>query len=205
MKSEKDKTEYLIMEAAEKLFIEQGFSKTTTAQIAKKAGCNQALVHYYYRTKENLFEKIYESKLQLIFTNFSARHSEGKTFEEKIIGIIETHYNFLQQNPQLIPFMINEMLNNPERVNSLYSKFKQYAQSILPQLNTELKNEIKKGHIQNITLTDLLFDILPLNAFPFLIAAIVQKVPDIQQKDIQKIIETRKEEVIKTILARLKK
>lgn len=205
MKAETDKMEYLIMEAAEKLFITQGFTKTTTAQIAKKAGCNQALVHYYYRTKENLFEKIYESKIQLVFTNFLVKHSEGKTFEEKIVGIIETHYNFLQQNPQLVPFMMSEMLNNPERANLLYLKFKKYSQSILPQLNAELKDEIEKGHIRNITLTDLLFDILPLNAFPFLFAAIFQKVTDIPQKDIQKMLEMRKEEVIKTILARLKK
>ena len=59
MKPKEENMEYKILKAAEKLFLEQGFIRTKMAQIAEEAGCNQALVHYYYRTKELLFEKIY--------------------------------------------------------------------------------------------------------------------------------------------------
>ena len=47
--------EQQILQCAEELFLEKGFSLVSTTDIAKKAGCNQALVHYYFRTKENLF------------------------------------------------------------------------------------------------------------------------------------------------------
>ena len=59
--------EKLILEAAEKLFLEKGFDLTSTTQIAKEAGCNQALVHYYFRTKDNLFNMIFESKFNAFF------------------------------------------------------------------------------------------------------------------------------------------
>ena len=51
--------EIQILETAEKLFLEKGFASTSTTEIAREVGCNQALVHYYFRTKENLFNTIY--------------------------------------------------------------------------------------------------------------------------------------------------
>jgi AcrR family transcriptional regulator len=62
---EEQSMEQAILEAAEKLFLEKGFASTSTTQIAREVGCNQALVHYYYRTKENLFNTIFENKFKL--------------------------------------------------------------------------------------------------------------------------------------------
>ena len=61
-------TEQLILEAAEKLFLEKGFAMTSTTEIARVAGCNQALVHYYFRTKENLFQSIFENKFRMLIS-----------------------------------------------------------------------------------------------------------------------------------------
>jgi len=57
--------EQLIVETAERLFLEKGFAMTSTTEIAKEIGCNQALVHYYFRTKAKLFEAIFEKKIKL--------------------------------------------------------------------------------------------------------------------------------------------
>ena len=76
-----ENTEAAILEAAEKLFMEQGFASTTTMQIAKRAGCNQALVHYYFRTKDNLFEKIFEEKVRFYrneFLEYQFRGSDAR-------------------------------------------------------------------------------------------------------------------------------
>ena len=55
-------TEQLILKVAERLFLEKGFAMTSTTEIAKEVGCNQALIHYYFRTKDNLFNVIFENK-----------------------------------------------------------------------------------------------------------------------------------------------
>ena len=60
-----------ISKAAEKLFLEKGFASTSTTEIAKEAGCNQALVHYYYRKKDLLFTAIFEKKMK---TNLPLKH-----------------------------------------------------------------------------------------------------------------------------------
>ena len=95
MNKDKNNMEQKILEVAERLFMEQGFTATTTAKIAKEAGCNQALVHYYYRTKEQLFERIYREKMQLMVTSVTSINTSGSTFEEKVASIIEAHWDFL--------------------------------------------------------------------------------------------------------------
>jgi len=67
--------EQTILEVAERLFLEKGFALTSTTEIAKEAGCNQALVHYYFRTKDNLFNTIFEQKFRMLFEHLYASQS----------------------------------------------------------------------------------------------------------------------------------
>jgi AcrR family transcriptional regulator len=134
-----------ILEAAEELFLEQSFAKTTTGQIAKLAGCNQALVHYYYRTKENLFDKIFEEKARLLFSNLLNIETADMPFEEKIRTMVGVHFDFLRKNPRLAPFVLNEIMFNPARLRSLVDKLQQYPKSIFMQMEPRLNAEIERG------------------------------------------------------------
>jgi AcrR family transcriptional regulator len=205
MAMEEKKMEEYILEAAEELFLEQGFAKTTTGQIAKLAGCNQALVHYYYRTKDNLFEKIFEEKARFLFTNILNTGNIEGTFEEKIRITAGAHFDFLIQNPRLVPFVLSEIMSNPERLRSLVVKVRQYPQSIFEQMEPLLNAEIEKGNIRPITTIDLLLTIVSLNIAPFFILPAVQKAMDFPDAALNVSLEQRKQEAIETVLARLKK
>ena len=205
MKAEDKNMEFQILEAAEKLFLEQGFAKTSTGQIAKLAGCNQALVHYYYRTKDNLFDKIFEEKIRFITTNFLSVDSIEHTFEKKIEKMIEMHFDFLMQNPKIPAFILNEISSNPDRLQSLIEKLLQLPKSILFQLDIDLKKEIEKGTVREISGIDLLITAISLNLAPFLIKPVLQKALNISDKDINLALEQRKKEIIDTVLSRLKK
>ncbi len=205
MRAEDKNMEYQILEAAEKLFLEQGFAKTTTGQIAKLAGCNQALVHYYYRTKDNLFEKIFEEKVKLLVTNILNVDTTATTLEEKVKKMISMHFDFLKQNPRLFPFIINEILSNPARLQSLVSKLQQYPQAVLAKLEADLNREIEKGTIRPISVVDLILTAGSLNVVPFVIMPVIQQVSNLSEKDVLEILEHRKQEVIETVLSRLRK
>ncbi len=205
MKADDKNMEYQILEAAEKLFLEQGFAKTTTGQIAKLAGCNQALVHYYYRTKDNLFDKIFEEKIKLVVTNLMTVNKSDISIEERIPQMISMHFDFLKQNPNLLMFVLNEITSNPERVHFLVNKLQNYPKSVLDTLDTDLKKEIEKGNIRPITSTDLLLTIVSLNIAPFIILPTLQKALSLPDTAFQDLLEHRKQEVIDTVLARLKK
>lgn len=206
MKKDDQNMELKILESAEKLFLEQGFLKTTTGQIAQLAGCNQALVHYYYRTKEQLFERVYEQKIQLLFSNFIAEVETCDSFEESITRMVRMHFRFLKENPMLPSFLLNESLNNPlERMSALKAKLSVLIPTVKRRLEETLNREIAAGNIRPISVLDLLFSIISLNVMPFLVMPLFQTLTDSSDEDMQTLLAHREEEVVNLILARLKK
>jgi TetR/AcrR family transcriptional regulator len=88
--------ERLIMEKAEELFLEKGFAATSTTTIARAVGCNQALVHYYFRTKDNLFNTVFETKFRDFFAGiFNTTDIQQKSFIEKIKHISIISFRFV--------------------------------------------------------------------------------------------------------------
>ncbi len=205
MKAEDKNMEHLILEAAEELFLEQGFAKTTTGQIAKLAGCNQALVHYYYRTKDNLFEKVFEEKVRMIVNNILTVNTSGLPLEEKIAQMVGLHFDFLMQNPKLAPFVFTEIISNPERLQSMAAKLQVYPHAIYAQLDAELKKEIELGNIHPIETIDLIITAASLNVPPFVAFPLLQKAFNLSEETVQETLQRRKSEVINTVIARLRK
>ncbi len=206
MKKDDQNMELKILESAEKLFLEQGFLKTTTGQIAQLAGCNQALVHYYYRTKEQLFERVYEQKIQLLFSNFIAEVEACDSFEESITRMVRMHFRFLKENPMLPSFLLNECLNNPlERMSALKAKLSVLIPTVKRRLEETLNREIAAGNIRPISVLDLLFSIISLNVMPFLVMPLFQTLSDSSSEEMQTLLAHREEETVNLILARLKK
>ncbi|HPR32663.1 MAG TPA: TetR/AcrR family transcriptional regulator [Prolixibacteraceae bacterium] len=196
--------EQLILETAERLFLEKGFAMTSTTQIAKEVGCNQAMVHYYFRTKEKLFQSIFEKKIKNFLSPFLQDFDSNIPFEKRIEQLIEAHFNFLKENPK-IPFLFfNELLTNPARVDALKSSLTELPQSVFLKFRNDLQVEIDKGNIRPINIINLLISIMALNVAGFLIKPIIQNVGNISESDYDKIIENRKKENVLTILKSLK-
>jgi len=193
-----------ILEAAEILFLEQGLNATTTGQIAKLAGCNQALVHYYYRTKEKLFEQVFEKKIRTIFANLTLNFDTLGSFQEKIRTLIERHFDFLSQNPKLVTFVYNEAKTNPKIFQSLIGKIAFIPLETMQQIENELQIEIKKGSVAKISGMELLLDAASLNVGFFLMLPIFKMVMNFSDEQLHVLTKNRKEEIVRTVLARLK-
>ena len=166
--------EEAILETAERLFLENGYASTSTTLIAKEVGCNQALVHYYFRTKENLFNTIFEKKFKAFFQQiFDMNHLENLSFLDKLKKIIETHFDLISQNPQILQLIISELPRLPEQIKSLKEKLYSYPESLFAQLGEELQVEIAAGRVRNVDLTDVIIIIVSLNAALFTFLPIV--------------------------------
>jgi len=192
-----------ILEAAEILFLEQGFVKTTTGQIAKMAGCNQALVHYYYRTKDKLFDQVFEKKIKETLPNLMRSFDTASTFKDKISNLVEAHFDALLQNPKLFPFIFNEATSNPQRVQSMVKKVATFPMEAMQKIGKELEDEIEKGNIAKISLMDLLLTIGSLNLGFVIIISILKNVMSYSEEQIDSIMKTRKKEIVTTILKKL--
>ncbi len=193
-----------ILDTAERLFMEKGFALTSTTEIARIVGCNQAMVHYYYRTKERLFEAVFENKVKLFFSNFIQISEMNLPFEEKLRIKIEAHFDMLLQNPRLPFLIVNELTTNPERIKKLKEKIGVYPKTVFMQLEDELRRESEAGRIRQITAIDLIISIVSLNAGIFLATPIINEALGLPESEFKVFAEARKKENVKIILQSLK-
>lgn len=202
--NQKDGMELSILYAAEELFLEKGFNGVSTTEIASKVGCNQALVHYYYRTKANLFQKVFENKLRYLVSIFEIVEDDSLSFEEKLVIKIKSHFDELAKYPLLPIFVLNEIRNNSSTLNIIRESFKQKAPDLINKLEEELKIEIEAGRIRNISAFDLLINIISLNIFVFLARPIMEYILALDEEKKNEMLEHRKQEIVNTILNSLR-
>lgn len=205
MKNEEKNTEQAILKAAEELFLEQGFEQTTTKQIAQRAGCNQALLHYYYRTKDNLFVQIFEEKAKFIATHFLDINLTAQTLEERISQMVEVHFELFRKNPRLVPFLLKEVLSDPVRVAPILDKIKQYMVKIFGKIDEALHEEIEKGAARPVSTLNVILTLVSLDMAPFIIAPVLQRVLDLTDEQLDEQLDKRKPEVVEILLRQIRK
>lgn len=193
--------EQQILETAEKLFLAKGFSAVSTVQIARECGCNQALVHYYYRTKDNLFNTIFEKKFRIFFDSILIKDQAKKlSFTEKIQSIIESHFDLLQANPHLPIMVLSELMRRPEQIDMLKSKLQTIPTQLFAELSAEMEVEIQAGRIRRLNIIDLMMSMISLNIALFVslpALGIILNLSDDQKKEL---IGHRREEHVSFVL-----
>ena len=193
-----------ILDAAQELFLDKGFEKTSTTEIAKKAGCNQALVHYYFRTKENLFHKIFVEKFHMFGSAFLGVKKQDAGFIENLKNMISAHFDILAKMPKLPLLLLTDMIGNKERLKLLKDAIGAIPEKIFSTLGEGLDTEIAKGNIRPISAVDLMVNILSLNAFLFVSLPLFSEILEFDEEKKQKFIEHRKQEIIQTVISSIK-
>lgn len=204
MTENNNNTEKEILDAAERLFLKKGFALTSTTEIAKEVGCNQALVHYYYRTKEKLFTGIFEKKTLLFLSDFISGSRKDLPFEEKIKGLIEAHFDMLLINQQLPFFLFTELILNEKRLDVLKKNLSDNYGEVYRKFDDELKSEIAKGNIRQMTFMDILFTIVSLNGMVFMINPIIKKTLICDENEYREFIDKRRNENIRIVMLSIK-
>lgn len=166
-----------ILEAARIVFIRKGLAGARMQEIADEAGINKALLHYYFRTKEKLFERIFLEVFQTISTGINSAFSENNSFEEKIKKFIELYVDVLIQNPYMPIFFLSEIQQNPDRLQQFIEKdvFK-----IMTAFIGQLLEEINKGRIRPIHPAHLILNMIGMLVMPFAVRPLIAPVLDRQ-------------------------
>ncbi|MFH2113549.1 MAG: TetR/AcrR family transcriptional regulator [Spirochaetota bacterium] len=181
-----------ILKAAEELFMEKGFARSSTTEIARRVGCNQALVHYYFRTKENLFQEVFNAKATLFLSAFLQAGETEETFEGRLRKRIEAHYDMLVHNPKLPFLILNELLTNPVRLEAMKGRIGMEAAVMFKRLQKEIDQEITRGTIRAVSGMELLLMIVSLNVFPFIAAPILGVFPGAAKKEFDRLIREKR-------------
>jgi AcrR family transcriptional regulator len=204
---EKEKNKELaILKAAEQEFLDKGFESAKTTKIASLAGVTHTMLHYYYRTKENLFNVVFDKKVSLLKDSlFVLFDFPDMPFLERVQRAIESHFDFLKSNPKLPRFVVNELIFKPERLVLFEKKIKEMGSHSLNRLSEEIDKEVKRGTIDPIEPVNLLIDIASLNVFVFVAMPLLRNFAVEPHESEEAFLEARKKENVEIIMRRLKK
>ena len=161
-----------ILWVAERLFLEKGFNGTSTTEIAKNVGCNQALIHYYFRTKEKLFWDVFAPKVEQVVEYLDAPLDESIDFTERIRNVIDFYFGILELDERLAPFIVNELLLNPGRWDKFRDRYlrNESRSTAFNRFEKMVSEEIESGRIRPIRAIDLLMNIMSLTISVFIVA-----------------------------------
>ena len=197
--------EQQILEAAEREFLKKGYDGARTTSIAKAAGVTHAMLHYYFRTKEQLFERFIDKKMSEVVPLLT--HLFGNSdlpLVERIEKTISVHFDFVATNPDLPRFLINEILTYKERCDLFYSKVAHFLY-LFNNLQREVNEAAARGEVEQFNVLLLFQSIISLNIFPSLMANMIENLMSNNEQSMKEIFAQRKAENIELIMRRIKK
>jgi len=201
-KSKDRSTEERILAAAEKIFLKEGMAGARMQDIADEAGINKAMLHYYFRSKDKLFEKIFSELSRSFFPKLIMIFESDEGLFTKIQMFVTEYINQMKQTPYLPIFVLNEVNRQPEIF------IKKMMGNRRPPVNKffmSIEAEVKKGIIKPVNPAQLLLNILSLCIFPFVARPMFEIVAGIDKKMFDAILEQRKKDVPKFIIDAIKK
>lgn len=158
-------TEQRILAAAKEIFLQKGFDGARMQEISELAGINKALLHYYYRSKDQLFQRVFEEESRRMMTPmFQLLHSDLPILE-KVKGMVGAHFNAYLEDPRLPMFFFSESLQHPELLASNPSN--EEIRRLMHTLVVQLEHEMDKGTIRRFDPEHLIINALALGMFPF--------------------------------------
>ena len=204
MTKHQNNKEQAILAAAKEEFLDKGYDGARTTSIARNAGVTHAMLHYYFKTKEQLFERIFHETMGMLVEGILEvfTHTD-KPFKERIAEALDVHFEVIRQNPRLPFFMIREVASRPERFAVIKNVISLFAGNLLITMQHDIDQAVTQGEIDHIDATTLLLDIVSLNVFPFIAKPVFEAATgqDLNPESI--FWEQRKQENIEIIMRRL--
>jgi AcrR family transcriptional regulator len=203
-KTEKDSTEQIILAAATKIFTQKGYAAARMEDIAKEAGINRALLHYYFRSKEKMFEIIFEEKFRDFFKGVWLIVGSSVPLFDKIRAIIDHEITTLSKHPDLPLFIVSEVARDPELLLERFARngFSPFA--VIDNLNTQVQEAVASGLIKPITGYKLLMNIMGVCIYPFMVKGMVSRIMNQDEAELISLLESRKDELADFVINGIK-
>ena len=196
-------TEEKILEAATEVFQTKGMDGARMQEIAEKASINKAMLHYYYRGKEKLFQAVFNRTIQMIIPKMIKIIGSDEPLFDKIRNFTDKYISFVMEHPYIPLFVINELEKHPEMLDNIIKT--NVDGEIRTKLTNEIEDLIEKGEINPINPEQLFLNILSMSIFPIMAQTSLRTILQKDKKQYKKLLEERKEFIAEFIIAALKK
>lgn len=196
-------TEELILDAAKDEFENKGYSGARMQAIADVAGINKALLHYYYRSKEKLFQHVFGIAFKQITSKLQFLGDKDMSIYEKIDKFYNIQLSILMKNPKLPNFILNELEHNPELV---LKTIKELAISEkIKVIKQQIEEEMEQGNLIKIPPEQFMVNIVSLSIFPFASGVMISEILQISPKEYKLFLKNRKQLLSNYVLQAIRK
>jgi AcrR family transcriptional regulator len=190
-------TEEKVLEAARDIFQKKGFFGARMDEIANRAGVNKALLHYYFRSKEKLFDKIFQEALGEFIHKVVSVLNGDLPLDVKIYRTVDMYSNMLSHNRDLPLFVLSTLQENPDLMIRM---IKGGQGEFLPNLSRQLQHEYEEGNITNLSTHEFFINLVSLTIFPFLVQPVLMGAFNLEEEDFKQMINERRKKVPKMII-----
>ena len=197
-------TEAKILSAAGEVFRENGKDGAKMQEIADAAGINKAMLHYYFRSKDQLFEKVFTQAAQLFFEKLNRILNADKTLFEMIEALCDAYLSMATENPHFPLFIIGESNRNtegfmkkifsPKTTKPEFTRFRKLVQA-----------ETKQGHIKPVKAEQIIMNILSLCIYPAMARPMMKMGLGLTEKEFVAAMDERKQSISELIIGSISK
>lgn len=193
-------TEKLIFRAARKIFTMKGYDGARMQEIANEAGINKALLHYYFRSKDKLFEGVFRDVFRTFFPGIKSILVTDRPIDEKIKLLVNQYLDILSGNPDVAGFIFHELRMNPQRLAGNIRDIVIDAREIRQMIQTE----VEKGAIRPVRMEHLIANLISMTVFPFISKPVLMSLTGMDEPQFAQFIEERRKIIPEIIIQSIK-
>ena len=193
-------TEQRILDAARAVFVRKGTAGARMQEIAAEAGVNQALLHYYFRSKERLSAAVFQQFATRLFPSLIETLGSELPIEAKIDRFVALYLDNLQQTPFLPAYLISELHHHPERVEQMLASVAggspgTVMRPLFRKLETQIAEQVRAGRMRPMAAEQFAANLLSLCIFPFAARPMFRIMFEMDDPRFAAFIERRKQEI----------
>ena len=191
-------TQEKILHSAREIFMAKGMEGARMQEIADHAGINKALLHYYFRNKESLFQAVFRQAIFELLPALTEVFRSNHSIHQKIPDFFTIHIGFIQANPMIAQFIITGIARNPDMILDGFKTLNQ--QGLFEKFAADVNTSIANGEIKPIDPVQLIISLISLSVFPFVAKPLLMRLFGMEENRFEQLMEERKTEVPKFVL-----
>ena len=202
-------TEQRILDAAHAVFVRAGTAGARMQEIAREAGVNSALLHYYFRTKDRLAQAVFVRAAGDLLPAVIRILASDAPLEEKVEQVVRTELRHLARAPYLPGYILSELTHHPGRATQLVSAVTGMVPAdiggcVLGVLKTQINARVRAGRMHPIAADQFVVNLLSMCVFPFAARPMLMVLFGLDQAGFDRFIDRRRKELTPFFLRALR-
>lgn len=198
--SENVSAEERILAAATEEFAANGFHGARTQAIADAAGVNKAMLHYYYRSKDNLYRQVIAAAFKRILTRVSMSWIEQGPITDRVENVVDSYMDGYEENPALLKIVLREVVDDGSRLKRAIAELRKEFPLESRTPGFLIKEAALEFGLAPADMVHFLVNLIGMCLVSFISPLIIESMIDFDVSDMKSFLKDRRK-AIKTMVS----